>query len=41
MVRKELDDLFEIAVRFVVVDVVESIETTAPQFFETRAFGVS
>ena len=38
MIWKELNDLFEVALCFVVVDVVKSIEPAAPQFFESRAF---
>ena len=41
MVWDQFDDLFEITLGFVVVDVVERIETTASQFFEPRAFRVS
>ena len=41
MVWDQFDDLLEITLRFVVVDVVERIETAASQFFEARAFCVS
>jgi hypothetical protein len=38
MIWKELNDLFEVALCFVVVDVVKSIESAAPQLFESGAF---
>ena len=38
MIRIELNDLFEVALCFVVVDIVKSIESAAPQLIEACAF---
>src|SRR6185369_2216788 len=40
MVWIEFDELIEVALRFVVIDVIERIKTAASQFVKPRPFGI-